>query len=460
MATQSLYRRYRPRRFGELKGQDHVVRALRDAVRSGREGQAYLFSGPRGTGKTTSARILAKVLNCDARSTASRAASATPASRSSGARATTSTSSTPPATTGSTPSATSSRRRRSARPGATRCTSSTRSTCCRGGRGRAAQDARGAAAARRVRARHHRSAEDERHHPESHPAPAVPPAARPTRSPSTCGGWPPTPGSISTTGPRGGAVTRGGGSARDTLSALELMAATGGDTSDVLEFDEFVRAMIDHEPGTALTAIAHAVGLGHEPRTLTEALVRHLRDGFLALMAPELVQLPQPGSIRSLPRPSSWAPRRSCGPSSGSAPRWSTCATPPIRACCSRWRSCSSPTTPRCRRRPPAEPCSADGRAAAPRLHPRRAPPPQRHRVTPSRHPRPPATRSHRAVPTPPRPTPQRHRVTTSRHPRPRATQSRQAAELGAKPGAGTAGAGAGAGAIRPSCGSVTSGRR
>ncbi len=64
MAYQSLYRRYRPRTFAEIKGQDHVTSALRSAVRESRVGHAYLFHGPRGTGKTTTARVLAKALNC------------------------------------------------------------------------------------------------------------------------------------------------------------------------------------------------------------------------------------------------------------------------------------------------------------------------------------------------------------------------------------------------------------
>ena len=64
MAYQSLYRRYRPQKFSEIKGQDHVVRALQTAVREDKVGHAYLLHGPRGSGKTSTARVLAKALNC------------------------------------------------------------------------------------------------------------------------------------------------------------------------------------------------------------------------------------------------------------------------------------------------------------------------------------------------------------------------------------------------------------
>src|SRR3982075_1750289 len=59
-----LARKYRPQRFSDLTGQEHVVRTLVNALKSGRVAHAFLFTGPRGCGKTTSARILARALNC------------------------------------------------------------------------------------------------------------------------------------------------------------------------------------------------------------------------------------------------------------------------------------------------------------------------------------------------------------------------------------------------------------
>ena len=292
MATQSLYRRYRPRRFSELKGQDHVVRALREAVRAGREGQAYLFSGPRGTGKTTSARILAKVLNCqnpsdgepccecesciaveqgtsydvheldaasnngvDAmRDLIERASLGTPGrhkvyildevhmlSRAAEAALLKTLEEPPPhvvfvlATT----------------------------------------DPQRVSDTIRSRTQHLRfhllASETLAHH---------------VRWVADDAGLAIGDQAIDL------AISQGGGSARDTLSALELIASSGGDDdADTVALDEFVDALAASDAGRALTVIARAINRGDDARTLTDRLVRHLRDGFLSLMAPELVQL-------------------------------------------------------------------------------------------------------------------------------------------------------------------------
>ena len=85
MSYQVLARKYRPQKFSEVIGQDHVTRTLKNAIEQRRIAHGYIFSGHRGIGKTTIARILAMALNCRSNGPAGRrspAACATPASRS------------------------------------------------------------------------------------------------------------------------------------------------------------------------------------------------------------------------------------------------------------------------------------------------------------------------------------------------------------------------------------------
>ena len=298
MASQSLYRRYRPRRFSEIRGQDHVVRALRNAVEHDRAGQGYLFSGPRGTGKTTSARVLAKVLNCtnpvggepccvcesclaveagnsydvhelDAasnngveamRDLIEKASLGTPGRHkvyildevhmlSKGAEAALlKTLEEPP-------------------PHVVFVLATT--------------DPQKVSQTIRSRVQHlefHLLPMDEL---ETH-----------VRWVAADAGL-----TVSEEGFRS-ALSQGGGSARDTLSALELVAASGGEAPDAVSYDEFIEAFIAHDPGQALAALAYSVQQGRDPRVIAQDIIRHLRDCFLSLMAPELVQLPDVAAER------------------------------------------------------------------------------------------------------------------------------------------------------------------
>ncbi|NND75156.1 MAG: DNA polymerase III subunit gamma/tau, partial [Ilumatobacter sp.] len=292
MATQSLYRRYRPRRFSELKGQDHVVRALRTSVAEGRSGQAYLFSGPRGTGKTSSARILAKVLNC-----------------------------TNP-------------------DGGEPCCEC--ESCLAVERGTSydvheldAASNNGVDAMRDLidkaslgtPGRHKVYILDEVHML-TKPAEAAllktleepPPhvvfvlaTTDPQKMSDTIRSrtqhlqfhlftaddldahvrWVAEDAGLDVSDSAiEQVVNRGAGSARDALSALELVANSGGDGAETVPLDEFVESMIEQDAGRALSMVAGAISLGHDPRTLTEELIGYLRNGFLSIMAPDLVQLP------------------------------------------------------------------------------------------------------------------------------------------------------------------------
>ena len=65
MSYKVLYRKYRPNDFNNVVGQEYTVEMLKNAINTGKHAHAYIFTGPRGTGKTSSAKIFAKALNCE-----------------------------------------------------------------------------------------------------------------------------------------------------------------------------------------------------------------------------------------------------------------------------------------------------------------------------------------------------------------------------------------------------------
>ncbi len=286
---QSLYRRFRPTTFSEIRGQDHVVLALRNAVRDGRVAHAYLFSGPRGTGKTTTARVLAKALNCtDLRDGEPCGVCAS-------------------------------------------CTEIAKGTSldvheldAASHNGVEAMRDLVARAALGTPGRQKVYIVDEVHmlstpasnallktleEPPAHvvfvlattdPQKVLPTIRSRTQHFEFRLLGPEVLGELLSDVRQQAhldvpdealdlAVRRGRGSARDALSVLDQVAASDTVEDDLPELDEVVEALAERDAERALVAVAHLTGAGFGPPQLAGDLVDHLRERFLTLVAPDLV---------------------------------------------------------------------------------------------------------------------------------------------------------------------------
>ncbi len=286
---QSLYRRFRPSTFAEVRGQDHVVLALRNAVRDGRVAHAYLFSGPRGTGKTSTARILAKALNC------TDLHDGEPCSVC--------------------PSCVEITRGTSMDVHELDAASNNGVDAMRDLVSRAALGSPGRQKVYIVDEVHMLSTAASNallktlEEPPAHvvfvlattdPQKVLPTIRSRTQHFEFRLLGPDTLSALLAQVRHDAnlevgddaldlAVRRGRGSARDALSILDQVAASDTVDDDLPELDEVVEALAERDVGRALVAVAHLTSAGFSPQQLTVDLVDHLRQGFLALVAPELV---------------------------------------------------------------------------------------------------------------------------------------------------------------------------
>ena len=292
MSYQSLYRRYRPRRFGEVRGQDHLVAALQNAVRDDRVGHAYLLSGPRGTGKTTTARILAKVLNCEAPSDGEpclecASCQAIEAGTSfdlheldaASNRGINEMKSLLESTTLGSPG----HRRVYILDEVHQLTKEAEAALLKTLEEPpdhvvfvlATTDPHKVGATIRSRTQHF----------ELHLIPADQLEAL-VRFVIADAGLAADEEAIAHV------LRAGGGSARDTLSALDQVVAAGGIDDRQASSEEVLAGLLQRDPGAVLVAVDAAVATGREPRVLGEALVARLRDVFLASLGVPLEHLP------------------------------------------------------------------------------------------------------------------------------------------------------------------------